>query len=159
MKRVHSLFLLLGWAAIALAIPSAKAQLDTDTNTFSATVPGTCTISNGTQTVTMDLSNTTLSGTTSNITINANTAIKVQLSQITAVAEATADAAAVAEINDVTQSQNNILDTDASESSASSQSSLGNTAGVNHLVTVRMTATGADTPGDYNYTVVLRCLQ
>ena len=159
MKRVHSLFLILGWAAIALAIPSAKAQLDTDTNTFSATVPGTCTISNGTQTVAMVLDGTTLSGTTSNITINANTAVSVQLSSISATTEANGSAAATAEINDITDGQNNILDTDASEASASSQSLLGNAADVNHLVTIKLTATGADTPGDYTYTVTLNCLQ
>ena len=107
----------------------------------------------------MDLDGTTLSGTTTNITINANTEVKVQLSEITAVDEATGDAAATAEINDITDSQNNILDTDASETDASSQSSLGNSAGVNHLVTVNLTSTDADTPGDYTYTVVLRCLQ
>lgn len=161
MKRVHSLFLLLGWALLAFGIPSAKSQLDTDVNTFSAVVPGSCTISNGTQTVTMSYSsgNSTLTGETSNITINANGAVRVSLTQITAVAEATADAAATADINDKTDSQDGILDTAASESSSSSTSLLGNAADANHLVTIVLTATGVDTPGTYTYRVTLNCLQ
>ena len=161
MKRVHSLFLILGWAVLALAVPAAKSNLDTDTNVFSAVVPGTCTITNGTQTVTMTYTsgNSTLTGETSNITINANGPVRVSLSQITATAEAKAAAAATADINDKTDSQDGILDTAASESSASSTSLLGNATDANHLVTIVLTATGVDTPGTYTYQVTLNCLQ
>lgn len=157
MVKRYLLFGSLALGGIAGLSPIAFGSLDTDDIQFTGTVPGTCTIES-VEDVTMSLSGTTFTGETNQITINANTGVNVSLSAITDNNDTDANAAATADINDKTDNQDNILTTDASESSGSSATALGNTASQDHEVTVKMTVVNADTPGAYSYTITVNCL-
>jgi len=159
MKRLILLSLISAGFLVGLSPGVRATSLATDETNFTGVVPGTCTIT-GVDDVVMTLDGTTFTGTTDNIAITSNVPTSVSLSQITDNNDTDNDSAATADINDITGGANNILTTDASESSASSSSALTNqTLDQAHNVTIKMTVVNADTVGNYSYTITLSCLQ
>jgi len=143
-------------ASLALASSPVRAQLQQAESTFTGSVPDSCTLTNGTQSVGFSLTGTTLDGTTGNITVNANGAVNLQLTAVTETEEAEATASPTATLNDITDSEDGIASS--TPGAASSSVALGNQSNVDHNVTINMNVTGATAPGTYTYKVTLSCL-
>ena len=137
---------------------AALAENITDTTTFTGTVPGSCTYGSGTsQTVAMEYSTAnsgTFTGRSENLAINCNYVATFTLGAVTANGSNPAE----------TSNQASIYAGDGtsaiatSGSSASSETSLGNTANQTFNVQIGLSATGASAVGNYSYTVVLTTL-
>ena len=157
-RLVSGLAVSIALLPLGLWAPSASAQaLDTGTSTFTGSVPDSCEFQNGDPNVNMELVGTTLSATTPSITVVTNGSVNLSLTTLTEVqAPVGASPTATATLNDVTGSRNAIATATIGGDSASV--ALSNTANVNHDVNIGMEITDADTPGTYEYTVLLSCL-
>ena len=160
MRRLRVLSLVaLGHIGFGLFPSAAVAQLATDTTTFTGTVPGTCTIGNGTQNVNMSYANNTLSAETANITINSNVLANLTIGTVTEVAKATgSNPTATASLIDTAGNQQTVTATVGNDSNPMQFINNGMT-GANHTIKIGMSVADANIPGTYTYTVVLSCLQ
>tara|TARA_B100001093_G_scaffold510856_1_gene577546 strand:+ start:118 stop:603 length:486 start_codon:yes stop_codon:yes gene_type:complete len=141
-------------------LPSAALADITDTTTFTGTVPGTCTYTNGTnQDVALAYSSAssgTFTGESNNITISCNFATELTLGQVTPKSgDNPADTTDLASLF-VGDSSSALMTS--SESAASSATEAGNTPNTPFTVKIGLSSTGADTVGAYEYTVVLTTL-
>ena len=146
--------------ALGLGLMPAAALATTDTTTFTATVPGSCTytyVNGANENVAMsyNAADNTLSGESSGITVNCNFAASATLGQVTTVNEpvgvtTTAAAALVGsdEVDIITSS----------DSAGSASTLLGNTAGDDSSFTVSLDVDGATVQGTYEYSVLLTVL-
>ena len=145
--------------ALGLGLMPAAALAETDTTTFTATVPGACTYvyANGEgENVAMayDSATNTLSGETGGLTINCNYAASATLGQVTTVNEPvglSTTASAVLKSGETTI-------TTSDKSAGSSSTLLGNSVGVDKAVEISLDVAGATAQGTYEYTVVLTVL-
>ena len=160
MRRLRILSLVaIGHIGFALAPSAAVAQLATDTTTFTGTVPGACTISNGGQNKTMAFNNNTLAAETDPITINSNVLANLTIGTLTEVAKANgSNPTATATLTDLGGNQQAVTATVGNNSNAMQFINNGMT-NANHTVKIGLSVANANIPGTYTYTVVLSCLQ
>ena len=161
MRRLRILSLVaIGHIGFSLFPSAALAQtLATDTTTFTGTVPGSCTISNGTQNVNMSYANNTLSAETTNITINSNVLANLTIGTVTEVAKANGSSpTATASLIDTAGNQQTVTATVGNDSNPMQFINNGMT-GADHTIKIGMSVADANIPGTYTYTVVLSCLQ
>ena len=143
---------------LGLMPSAALASNKTDTTTFNGTVPGVCTLGGAqNQTVTLTYSSAnsgTFTGRSNNLTITCNYVAQFTLGAVTANGgnpSTTSNTAAIY----AGDSSSAIV---TSGSSASAQTSLGNTKNQAFNAQIGLTATGASEIGDYSYTVLLTVL-
>ena len=143
---------------LGLMPSAALAENKTDTTTFTGTVPGVCTLGGAqNQTVTLEYSSSgggTFTGRSSNLSITCNYVAQFTLGAVTPGGgnpSATSNTAAIY----AGDSTSAIV---TSGSSASAQTSLGNTKNSAFNAQIGLTATGASEIGDYSYTVLLTVL-
>ena len=155
--RLSAAFSVAGAALIAPGVAQAN-PLATQTTTFSGDVPGTCQFDLGAnQNVSMTPSGATLSGTSTNIGVNANGSVNVALASVTmAAAPQGTTPVPTATLNNVTGGAA-VLGT-ATVGNNMASTPLNNASNVSHNVTIGMAVTGATAPGTYTTTVVLQCL-
>lgn len=160
MRRLRILSLVaIGHIGFALAPSAAIAQLATDTTTFTGTVPGACTITNGGQNVNLSYANNTLTAETTAITINSNVLANLTIGTVTEVAKANgSNPTATATLTDIAGNQQAVTATVGNDSNAMAFINNGMT-NANHTVKIGMNVADANIPGTYTYTVVLSCLQ
>lgn len=164
LRAARSLLFLSG---LMLFGPQAFANnLGNASTTFSGTVDGTCTItkaSNDNVTLTSD-GNGTLTGTSGNIEVAANVAVRLLLSDLVEVAigGGTPTVAASLDVVDVVGGNADDMLTatyDGTTKSYSQATALGNaTDNTSYTTHLDMTVSNANAPGTYTYTLVLNCL-
>lgn len=143
---------------LGLMPTAALAENKTDTTTFNGTVPGVCTLGGSqNQTVTLTYSSSgggTFTGRSDNLTITCNYVAQFTLGAVNANSSNPSTTSNTASIF-AGDSTSAIV---TSGSSASSQTSLGNTKNQAFNAQIGLTATGASEIGDYSYTVLLTVL-
>ena len=161
MRRLRVLSLVaIGHIGFSLFPSAALAQtLATDTTTFTGTVPGACSITGGTQNVTMNYANSALSAETTAITINSNVLANLTIGTVTEVAKAVGSTpTATATLTDLGGNQQAVTATVGNDSNPMQFINTGMT-NADHTVKIGMNVANANIPGTYTYTVVLSCLQ
>lgn len=148
--------------AIGLGLLPTAAFAATQSSVFQGTVPASCTITGVNSVTPVDLDYSTdeggeLSGETANIVVNCN-AINITAT-LGPVLAAGGNPAVTTNTAALIDSSESAIIINSSTSADSAPTSLANAANADTNFTVSMTATGANVPGAYAYSVVLTTLE